>query len=74
MKKIILTVSPKGETKIETKGFSSGECREASRFIEQALGQPVGEQLTPEFYQTQATEQFLADGSILVEIEVGGAA
>ena len=42
MKKIIrVIVGPKGETKIETKGFSGGECREASRFIEQALGQPV---------------------------------
>jgi hypothetical protein len=56
-KKIIrVIVGPKGETKIETRGFSGSECREASRFIEQALGQPVGEQLTAEFYQTQATE------------------
>ena len=57
-KKVIrVIVGPRGETRVETKGFSGGECREASRFIEQALGQPVGEQLTPEFYQTQATEQ-----------------
>lgn len=39
MTKIIeVIVSPKGETKIETKGFVGGECRQASRFIEQALG------------------------------------
>ena len=58
MKKIIrIIVSPKGETKIETKGFSGPECRDASRFLEQALGQPVGEQLTPEFYQAQTTGQ-----------------
>jgi hypothetical protein len=57
MKKIIrVIVGPKGETKIETTGFSGGECREASRFIEQALGQPVSEQLTPEFYQAQSTQ------------------
>jgi Protein of unknown function (DUF2997) len=57
MKKIIrVIVGPKGETKIETKGFSGGECREASRFLEQALGQPVSEQLTAEFYQSQSTE------------------
>ena len=57
-KKVIrVIVGPRGETRVETQGFSGGECREASRFIEQALGQPVGEQLTPEFYQTQATEQ-----------------
>jgi hypothetical protein len=58
MKKIIrVIVGPKGETKVETKGFSGGDCREASRFIEQALGQPVSEQLTSEFYQAQPAEQ-----------------
>jgi Protein of unknown function (DUF2997) len=57
-KKIIrVIVGPNGETKIETKGFSGGECREAGRFIEQALGQPVSEQLTSGFYQAQPTEQ-----------------
>jgi hypothetical protein len=57
-KKIIrVIVGPNGETKVETKGFAGGECREASRFLEQALGQPVGEQLTAEFYQSGTTEQ-----------------
>jgi hypothetical protein len=57
-KKIIrVIVGPKGETKVETKGFAGGECREASCFLEQALGQPVGEQLTAEFYQSGTTEQ-----------------
>ena len=58
MKKIIrIIVSPKGEAKIETKGFSGPECREASKFIEQALGQPISEQLTAEFYQSQPAGQ-----------------
>ena len=58
MKKIIrIIVSPTGEAKIETKGFSGPECRAASKFLEQALGQPVGEQLTAEFYQAQPAEQ-----------------
>ena len=57
-KKIIrVIVGPKGETKVETKGIAGGECLEASRFLEQALGQPVGEQLTAEFYQSGTTEQ-----------------
>ena len=57
-KKIVrVIVGPRGETRVETKGFSGGECREASRFLEQALGQPVGEQFTAEFYQAQSTEQ-----------------
>ena len=51
MKKIIrIIVGPTGETRVETKGFSGGACREASRFIEQALGQPVSELFTAEFY------------------------
>ena len=60
MKKIIrIIVSPTGETRIETKGFSGPECREASKFLEQALGQPVSEQLTAEFYQGQPAGQEL---------------
>ena len=58
MKKIIrLIVSPTGEARIETRGFLGPECREASRFLEQALGQPLAEQLTAEFYQGQTTGQ-----------------
>jgi Protein of unknown function (DUF2997) len=60
MKKIIrVIVDPRGQTKVETKGFSGGECREASRFVEQALGQQVSEQVTSEFYDVQTTEQKL---------------
>lgn len=50
-KLIEITVSPKGETKVETKGFTGGSCREASKLIEQALGQKTHEQLTAEAYQ-----------------------
>lgn len=41
------------------RGFTGGECREASKFIEQALGQPAEEKLTAEYYQSQATDQQL---------------
>jgi DUF2997 family protein len=58
-KTIEITVGPKGETKIETKGFSGPECRLASEFVEQALGQRSAEQLTAEFYQDQKTRQDL---------------
>ena len=57
MKTIEITISPKGESKVETKGFSGGECREASRFVEQALGQRTAETLTAEFYQGQQAAQ-----------------
>lgn len=58
MNKIIeIIVSPTGETRLETKGFSGEECKEASKFVEQALGNRAGEQLTAEFHQRQETKQ-----------------
>ena len=57
MKKIEIIVSPEGKTTVETKGFAGPSCRDASRFIEQALGQRTGEGLTPEFYQTESIQQ-----------------
>jgi hypothetical protein len=47
---IEVIVSPTGETNIETKGFTGSSCRDASRFIEKALGHTAGEQLTAEFH------------------------
>lgn len=55
MKTIEITVSPNGETIVTTRGFTGASCRDASRFIEQALGRRANETLTGEFYQ--ATEQ-----------------
>jgi hypothetical protein len=54
MKIIEIIVSPKGETRVETKGFAGGECREASKFVEEALGKRGRERMTPEFYQAQS--------------------
>ena len=62
-KTIEITIGPKGETKVETKGFAGSECRDASRFVEQALGQRTAEQLTGEFYQGQQTSQDLRQSS-----------
>ena len=50
MKVIEVTVSPKGETTIQTKGFAGSECQQASKFIEGALGITTGERKTAEFY------------------------
>lgn len=55
-KTIEIVVSPTGQTQVQTKGFVGGECRAASEFIEQALGQRTSEQLTAEFHQ-QASQQ-----------------
>ncbi len=57
MKIIEITVDTKGQTKVETRGFTGGECREASKFIEQALGQITDEKVTAEFFEIQTTDQ-----------------
>lgn len=54
---IEIVVSPEGQSRVETRGFNGGECREASRFIESALGSRVSETLTAAFHQTQVTNQ-----------------
>ena len=59
MRIIEITVDSKGQSRVETRGFTGGECREASKFIEQALGQRTDEKLTADFYQAQSSEQQL---------------
>ncbi|MDB5336020.1 MAG: hypothetical protein JWN70_1639 [Planctomycetaceae bacterium] len=46
-----ITISPTGQTHVQTNGFSGASCRVGSEFIERALGTTVHEQRTPEFYQ-----------------------
>jgi hypothetical protein len=63
LKTIEITVSPAGQTSVETKGFSGAECRQASEFIETALGQRTGERLTGEFYAQERQSQRLQEGA-----------
>ena len=53
-KTIEIVVAPNGQSRVETKGFAGSVCRQASLFIEHALGQRASEQLKPEFHQVQA--------------------
>ncbi|MDA7910051.1 DUF2997 domain-containing protein [bacterium] len=58
MNKIIeIIVAPNGQTKVETKGFTGNQCRQASKFIEQALGKRTDEKLTAEFHQELGQKQ-----------------
>ena len=50
MKSIEIVVSPKGESRVETKGFSGSECQKASQVLETALGKQTTTSLKPEFY------------------------
>ena len=63
MKTIEIVISRQGETRIETKGFAGAKCRQASEFIESALGHRNGEQLTNEFYQPATEQQTLQEGT-----------
>jgi len=63
MKTIEIIVSPKGETTVTTKGFLGASCREASKFVEQALGQRTEERLTNEFHVQQVQQQSLREGA-----------
>jgi hypothetical protein len=56
---IEIIVSAAGETTVQTKGFTGSSCREASKFIEQALGDKTSETLTAEFHQAASTQQKL---------------
>ena len=59
MKTIELTINRKGETTVRTVGFLGQSCRDASSFLEQALGQRTAETLTAEFHQLVSTDQVI---------------
>lgn len=50
--RIEIIVGPQGHTRVQTYGFQGASCRQASAFLEKALGQREQETLTPEFYQS----------------------
>ncbi len=54
---IEIIVTPEGKTSVQTLGFTGSSCRDASRFIEEALGQKTADRPTAEFYQPQAIEE-----------------
>lgn len=56
-KTIEILISLKGETTVTTKGFVGSDCREASKFLEEALGQRAGERLTAEFHHNHEVNQ-----------------
>ena len=59
MRIIEVIISPAGETRVETKGFSGTSCRDASRALEQALGSQADEQLTREYFQFTSAKESL---------------
>ncbi len=56
---IEVTVTPRGETSIQTKGYAGSACLQASKFLEGALGAVVQEVKTADFHATAPTVQHL---------------
>jgi Protein of unknown function (DUF2997) len=54
---IEVTISPTGETTVQTKGYTGGDCVSASRFVEEALGVVASERKTAEFFESTTIEQ-----------------
>lgn len=54
---IEVTVSPQGEITVQTKGYAGTDCLQASKFLEAALGVPLSDKKTAEFYSHQTAAQ-----------------
>ena len=54
MKEIIVEISPDGKVSVRTQGFVGRECYEASRLIEEALGQVTEDKKTAEYFAQQS--------------------
>ncbi len=54
---IEVTVSPQGDTTIQTKGYAGADCLQASKFLEQSLGVSANDTKTAEFYQVADAQQ-----------------
>ncbi|TWU51154.1 DUF2997 domain-containing protein [Rubripirellula reticaptiva] len=57
MKTVTVIVSPEGASRVETNGFTGDQCRQASAFLEEALGLKENEQLKADFYKTEVRDQ-----------------
>lgn len=56
-KRIQIIVSPTGVATIRTNGFHGIECKAATRSLEQALGVPVNDLPTAEYYEVPVVSQ-----------------
>ena len=54
---IEVTVSPTGEVSVQTRGYAGSSCRQASAFLEKALGQVGKDRATAEMHQSQTASR-----------------
>ena len=53
-KTIEVIVGPNGQIRVEARGFDGASCLEATKELEQALGQTASRRRKPEFYRSRA--------------------
>lgn len=53
MKQIHITIDVNGAVEIKAEGFAGKACKEATAFIEGALGSAVSRTFTPAYYQNK---------------------
>ena len=65
MKRIDIDIGPDGSIAIDVVGFSGPDCEEATRFLEEALGETASRQHKPEYRQRATTQrrQTLGNGN-----------
>ena len=63
MTSITIIVKPDGKTVVETTGYYGTSCKDASKFIEQALGQRQAETFKPEYYSITTNTSEQAEGN-----------
>ena len=56
MRRIIITISPKGEISLQTTGFADATCKDASRAMEKALGLTVSDRPTSDSTTTHLNQ------------------
>ena len=57
-KTIEVIVQTDGTLEIDAVGFSGGDCEKATRFLEEALGQPADKRKKPEYFRlTRSTQK-----------------
>ena len=58
MEKINITIGTDGSVDLQLAGFTGGKCKDATKLIEQLLGNDITERtLTSEFYVTEEIKQ-----------------
>ena len=60
MRRIIVCIERDGQTSVTAEGFNGSDCRVATEFLGQALGNVMQENLTSDFYEhttTASTQQ-----------------